>query len=84
LIQAKANADGRPAYRAVRTAKWLYVKYSTGERELYNLRNDPYQLRSLHASADSTLVAALDSSLRDLSGCSGAGCRRAEDTPAGP
>jgi arylsulfatase A-like enzyme len=45
------RADGRkpsvPSYCAVRTARWLYVRYATREEELYSARDDPYQLRSL-------------------------------------
>lgn len=81
LIEAKADVDGRPAYKAVRTDGWLYVKYSTAEQELYDLRNDPYQLHSLHASPNGTPAEALDLTLQTLSECAGEECRRAEDAP---
>jgi N-acetylglucosamine-6-sulfatase len=32
--------------RGVRTARWKYVRYSTGEVELYDLKNDPLELES--------------------------------------
>ena len=35
-----------PTYCAVRTTRYLYVLYGTGERELYDLRRDPYELRN--------------------------------------
>ena len=33
-----------PEFYAVRTAEWKYVEYETGEKELYNLVADPYEL----------------------------------------
>jgi arylsulfatase A-like enzyme len=33
-----------PAYCAVRTERYLFVIYATGERELYDLRRDPFEL----------------------------------------
>ena len=36
-----------PEFSAVRTADWKYVEYSTGEKELYDLKNDPYELTNL-------------------------------------
>lgn len=37
-----------PTWCAVRTRDSVLVAYRTGERELYDLAGDPYQLRSLH------------------------------------
>lgn len=45
----------------------MYVEYESGERELYNLANDPYELDNIYASADPDLVALLGA----LRGCSG-------------
>jgi N-acetylglucosamine-6-sulfatase len=36
-----------PEFYAVRTADWKYVEYSTGEKELYDLRNDPFELENI-------------------------------------
>jgi N-acetylglucosamine-6-sulfatase len=38
---------GPPPFRAVRAHGWLYVAYSNGWRELYDLRRDPYELRNV-------------------------------------
>lgn len=38
-----------PAFAGVRTKTHLYVEYSTGERELYDYRSDPHELRNLLA-----------------------------------
>ena len=69
---------GRPAYRAVRTEKYLYVSYKNGEKELYNLKRDPYELRNFYPGARDSLKQHLRSRLSSLAGCEGAGCRSAE------
>lgn len=68
-----------PQYQALRTERYLYVEYVTGERELYDMAADPFQLRSLHASADPSLLKALSARLAAVARCQGAGCRIAED-----
>jgi N-acetylglucosamine-6-sulfatase len=65
-----------PNYEAVRTTRWLYVRYETGERELYDLRADPEQLQSLHADPRyRDVLTALQRELVRLAACAGAGCR---------
>lgn len=70
-----------PPYRAVRTQRYMYVEYQTGEHELYDLRKDPYELHNVYDSADSTLISQLDSRLDSLRDCAGEGCRTAENVP---
>ena len=41
------GAKGRPAYCGYRTHDRLYVRYSTGEEELYDYTQDPYELVNL-------------------------------------
>jgi len=36
-----------PAYVGFRTKEWKYIEYETGERELYNLINDPFEMNNL-------------------------------------
>jgi N-acetylglucosamine-6-sulfatase len=82
-----ASLNGIPAYDAVRTEDYLYVEYSTGEKELYDLSADPYQLRNLHANArptHPTLLSDLKARLDALRSCAGAGCRTAEDGGQSP
>lgn len=67
-----------PAYDAVRTNKNLYVEYETGEKELYALQRDPYQLQNIHESADPALVARLQTRLKALKDCQAVECRKAE------
>lgn len=39
--------DEVPTYCQVRSADWSYVKYETGEEELYDMSRDPYQLQNM-------------------------------------
>jgi arylsulfatase A-like enzyme len=74
-----------PAYESVRTARYNYVEYVTGERELYDLDADPTELTSIHASASPTLLSSLGARLDALKTCAGASaasatsCRTAEN-----
>ncbi|MBT3339001.1 MAG: sulfatase [Anaerolineae bacterium] len=36
-----------PEFYAIRSTTWKYVEYITGEKELYDLVNDPYELNNL-------------------------------------
>jgi arylsulfatase A-like enzyme len=64
-------------YQAIRTTRWLYVRWHDGSRELYNMRTDPDQLRSLHAGrAQRHVRHVLARRLRALASCAGDSCRR--------
>jgi N-acetylglucosamine-6-sulfatase len=67
-----------PTYQALRTIEYAYVKWSGGERELYGLEEDLYQLRSRYEEADPALATALSAQLEALRGCAGEQCRAAE------
>jgi arylsulfatase A-like enzyme len=72
--------NGDRVYEAVRTERYKYVEYGNGEKELYDLQNDPYELENVYETADSTLVEDLKTRLEALRDCSGDdGCREAED-----
>jgi N-acetylglucosamine-6-sulfatase len=68
-------------YGAVRTETHKYVEYGNGEKELYNLTNDPYELENIHETAAPSLAEDLKTRLEALRNCSGDGCREAEDAP---
>jgi N-acetylglucosamine-6-sulfatase len=51
LIEHMEGTNPVPTYCAVRSARWKYVRYATGEEELYDLDSDPFELESLAASA---------------------------------
>jgi arylsulfatase A-like enzyme len=66
-----------PAYRAVRTSRYLFVRYSSGDVELYDMKRDPQQLRSRHGSRRYRQVRRrLARLLRRLQRCEGSTCRR--------
>ena len=77
----KGGAGGTPPFEAVRTATHKYVEYDNGEKELYDLTNDPYELENVYEGADPALVEDLKTKLEALKSCSEAGCREAEDAP---
>ncbi|MCA1189108.1 MULTISPECIES: sulfatase-like hydrolase/transferase [unclassified Saccharopolyspora] len=71
------------AYEAIRTERYLYVRYVSGDHELYDLHVDPDELASKHDDARYTQVRAfLDRHLDALQGCRGAECAR--PIPAAP
>ena len=37
-----------PSFKAIRTERYMYAEHNTGEKELYDLQNDPYELQSRH------------------------------------
>lgn len=74
---------GTPTFAGIHTRDWVYVAYEGGERELYDLQNDPAQLQNLAATADAERVASLHAWLEALRACAGASCRAAEDGPPG-
>jgi arylsulfatase A-like enzyme len=77
LQNGPRGGPGNPRYRAIRTSRYKYVEYVTGERELYDLLYDPYEQRSLHNSPRHAEVRQrLARRLARLADCSGAGCRR--------
>jgi N-acetylglucosamine-6-sulfatase len=67
-----------PTNKGVRTQQHMYVEYDTGERELYDLSTDPYQLQSKPRTGNEQLYSTLESRLNALRACSGEGCRTAE------
>ncbi|KAB2346607.1 sulfatase [Actinomadura rudentiformis] len=80
-----------PTYAALRTGRYTYVEYVTGERQLFDLAADPYQLRNL--VADPALIGKgrspkanhvrarikrLSAWLKRYRACAGASCRQAD------
>jgi arylsulfatase A-like enzyme len=64
-----------PGYHALRGDDFLYVEYGDGERELYDLAADPYELSNIVDDADPATVARLAATLAALSSCRAATCR---------
>jgi N-acetylglucosamine-6-sulfatase len=78
LEEGRASKTGRPAFKAIRTKDHLWVEYANGERELYDLEDDPYELESQHSTASEDLKQDLAGRLDELRDCSKEGCRDAE------
>jgi len=79
LLLERRNAT--LSWVGVRTRRYAYFEYEeTGEEELYDLQSDPYQLKSIHKSADPALLSRLRARLQALEDCTGAECREAEES----
>jgi N-acetylglucosamine-6-sulfatase len=64
-----------PAWKAVRTTRWLYIEYQGGQRELYDLRRDPFQINSIVGDPRLRVrVRTLRRILGDLKRCRGRSC----------
>ncbi len=79
VVPDKAAVGGIPEFHGIRTKDYTYVEYSTGERELYDLKKDPAELQNIAATADPALLKQLADHLTELKNCSKASCRTAED-----
>jgi N-acetylglucosamine-6-sulfatase len=76
-------ASAPPPYKALRSRDFLYVEWSTGEREYYDYRNDndPYELNNLLAdwqghqpTLDPQEAQRLQARLAEVKDCEGAAC----------
>ena len=72
---ARSGSPKRPAYSGVRREGEAYVRYENGEEEYYDLAEDPHQLNSRPEDTPPSIKEDLSA----LEGCSGDGCRKAED-----
>jgi arylsulfatase A-like enzyme len=62
-------------YEGLRSPEYSYVEWANGERELYDLRRDPDQLRNVVADpAYAGTVTGLSARLASVRACLGAGC----------
>ncbi len=76
LLIEGAPGVNQPAFDALRTYRYVYVQHANGERELYDLERDPYQLTNLVADpAYAGVQAELSLRLGLLSVCVGRSCR---------
>jgi N-acetylglucosamine-6-sulfatase len=74
---AQASIQAPPEnYIGVRLGPYKYVEYETGDRELYDLSKDPYELNSRHADRlYDRIQRRLRGLIRRLQECVGADCR---------
>jgi N-acetylglucosamine-6-sulfatase len=65
----------RPRFVGLRTDRFLYVEYANRERELYDLKNDPFELRNLAVVGGARfLQVRLARRLDQLRNCQGVDC----------
>lgn len=82
LLENGYGYPSGPGYRGIRTRRYVYLEYVTGERELYDLERDPFELDSRHADpAYAGVRAALEPALAALRGCVGRSCDVAVEPP---
>ena len=70
-----AEEGGVPPYSALRSDDSLYVEYQGGERELYDLLHDPFEMSNVYATAAPARVERLARRLAALKACAGPTCR---------
>jgi arylsulfatase A-like enzyme len=73
----EAGTPGEPnAWQQVRTLFEVLTRYGSGEREYYDLGDDPYQLQNaIDVVERAPAIATLQAELDRLSACQGAACR---------
>ncbi|WP_371778376.1 sulfatase family protein [Streptosporangium subroseum] len=82
VIETGPKQSGR-WYAGLRAPRWKYVEHSTGERELYDLQQDPYELASVHDDPRyAPTRRALADRLATLRTCAGDVCRQWTPVPA--
>jgi N-acetylglucosamine-6-sulfatase len=67
-IQSEVSGNP-PSYEALRTPDLLYVEYKTGQREIYDLRTDPWELHNLVSTLGAAELAQLHADLLALKNC---------------
>jgi N-acetylglucosamine-6-sulfatase len=76
IKSAANNIATAPAYRSIRTDRYEYTIYSNGQSELYDMRRDPAQLRSVVTDPRYRFVRKfLYDHLAPLTTCVAASCR---------
>jgi N-acetylglucosamine-6-sulfatase len=76
LLVESALEHRERAFTAIRSERYLYVEWTAGDRELYDLARDSYELTSLHADpASATVRGQLAAKLAKLRACRGPSCR---------
>jgi hypothetical protein len=83
LLRDRTLAWGREllldtgSYQGVRTDRYVYAEHTTGEKELYDLQKDPYELHNLWKVKSAVPIwNALAGQLQRLRHCNGPNCQR--------
>jgi N-acetylglucosamine-6-sulfatase len=76
LHEGPGDGPGALQFTAIRTPRWIYVRYFSGAEELYDLESDPYELTNLRADPAAAAVRdELRARLAALEMCAGETCR---------
>ncbi len=76
LLIEQPVGETSASFKGIRTGRYMYAEHNTGERELYDLQNDPFELRSRHkAPGYAAVESRLATRLHQLQDCAGASCR---------
>jgi arylsulfatase A-like enzyme len=77
LHEGPLDEDAKAKYMALRTPRWLYVRYLTGGEELYDLLVDPDELTNLRNDPAAAAVRLdIRGRLAGVESCNAADCRR--------
>jgi arylsulfatase A-like enzyme len=81
--EGTAGTQLQPGWKGIITASpdYVYVEYSTGEKELYNMSTDPHQLNNVAEKVPRSLITALSSRAETLNSCGGSACRTSDRAP---
>jgi arylsulfatase A-like enzyme len=60
----------------LRTRDYMFAEHDTGEREIYDMRTDPFQTDSQHRTTDPALIETLARRTQTLFACRGVTCSR--------
>ncbi|HSE66638.1 MAG TPA: sulfatase/phosphatase domain-containing protein [Gemmatimonadales bacterium] len=67
LLEHLGSTSSAVRHSAIRTVKNLYVEYQNGNKELYNLVKDPYELTNVASkAANASLITTLKAKLKVL------------------
>jgi arylsulfatase A-like enzyme len=76
IITENGPLLNRRTYKGIRDDHFVYIAWGTGEKELYDLVADPFEMNNLaNVPARQLQVLNLDSKLRALQSCVGTACR---------
>lgn len=64
-----------PAYEALRFKDALYVEYTTGEHEYYDLTNDPNELANVYTTLSRAQKRRIHNALLSAKHCEGRSCQ---------
>lgn len=79
--QDEKAASDYPAHVGLRTADFKVVAYETGEREVYDLKQDPDELSNLRNRVGRAWLIRLSQMAKALGKCAGSTCRQLEARP---